>query len=531
MSGDHVNYYGDHNVTHDLHGAQSIVRSAAPAGAAEAGRAAREELGIALRELREHLDPAEAVVVDDALKVLTTDDTARPAHLHRALRVVAAVATNAGALGSPVIGLITRVLTEPARPVSAVSAVAAVAVVSAGGDEGEEARPSPERRPGVRALFTRLWDLEPGTSEHTELRGRLIRMHLPLVEHLARRYRDRKVPQEDLVRAGTEGLLKAVDRFRPDRRTSEFSTYATGLISTGIKRYLRDQGRTDRLPHRLQELHLALTTATTEFSQQHGRSPTVHELAERLAVSEQEVLEALNSANAHAALSLHVLDTEDRSPAVADALGAEGDTPSAEKDAPSGAEAAPEGIEHRDALKRLLGDLPPRQRDVVRLRYFRGMSQPQIAQEVGISQMHVARLLAGALARLGKGLPDDDPAPRARPGQCAVVLNLLDDEPRAGTLVRLTVELVAGAGHPWAERGARPLLEVVAVPLSSAEIEPATVVYRPEQRVSGEFRFRAGKPGTHPVRFAVVHHDTGVVLQQVVADLQVGTAELRKVRS
>ena len=137
-------------------------------------------------------------------------------------------------------------------------------------------------------------------------------------------------------------------------------------------------------------LRLALTTATAELSQLHGRSPTVHELAEKLAISEEEVLEGLESANAYSTLSLDVPDTDDESPAVADTLGAEDE--------------ALEGVEYRESLKPLLEDLPPREKRILLLRFFGNMTQSQIAQEVGISQMHVSRLLARTLAQLREKL-------------------------------------------------------------------------------------------------------------------------------
>ncbi|MDX3516872.1 RNA polymerase sigma factor SigF [Streptomyces scabiei] len=247
----------------------------------------------------------------------------------------------------------------------------------------------PQDRSGARALFIELRALPDGSVEYAELRNRLVRMHLPLVEHLARRFRNRGEPLDDLTQVATIGLIKSVDRFDPDRGV-EFSTYATPTVVGEIKRHFRDKGWAVRVPRRLQELRLALTTATAELSQQHGRSPTVHELAEKLAISEEEVLEGLESANAYSTLSLDVPDTDDESPAVADTLGAEDE--------------ALEGVEYRESLKPLLEDLPPREKRILLLRFFGNMTQSQIAQEVGISQMHVSRLLARTLAQLREKL-------------------------------------------------------------------------------------------------------------------------------
>jgi RNA polymerase sigma-B factor len=272
--------------------------------------------------------------------------------------------------------------------------------------EGEEEKPAepwgpggartaaPQRhsapdREAARALFVRLAQLPEGSPERVELRNQLVRMHIPLVEHLARRFRNRGEPLDDLTQVATIGLIKSVDRFDPERGV-EFSTYATPTIVGEIKRHFRDKGWAVRVPRRLQELRLSLTTATSELSQRHGRSPTVHELAEHLGISEEEVLEGLESANAYSTLSLDVPDTDDESPAVADTLGAEDD--------------ALEGVEYRESLKPLLAQLPQREQRILVLRFFRNMTQSQIAAEVGISQMHVSRLLARTLAQLREKL-------------------------------------------------------------------------------------------------------------------------------
>ncbi|MFI6489990.1 RNA polymerase sigma factor SigF [Streptomyces sp. NPDC050564] len=257
------------------------------------------------------------------------------------------------------------------------------------GPSAQHIQHDPQDRSGARAMFIELRKLKEGSAEYAELRNQLVRMHLPLVEHLARRFRNRGEPLDDLTQVATIGLIKSVDRFDPERGV-EFSTYATPTVVGEIKRHFRDKGWAVRVPRRLQELRLALTTATAELSQLHGRSPTVHELAEKLAISEEEVLEGLESANAYSTLSLDVPDTDDESPAVADTLGAEDE--------------ALEGVEYRESLKPLLEDLPPREKRILLLRFFGNMTQSQIAQEVGISQMHVSRLLARTLAQLREKL-------------------------------------------------------------------------------------------------------------------------------
>ncbi|WP_327264378.1 RNA polymerase sigma factor SigF [Streptomyces sp. NBC_01232] len=280
---------------------------------------------------------------------------------------------------------------QPSQPTEAAAAAPELAPVVPAAPvlPVSHALPDPRDRSGARALFIELRALPDGSVEKAELRNRLVRMHLPLVEHLARRFRNRGEPLDDLTQVATIGLIKSVDRFDPDRGV-EFSTYATPTVVGEIKRHFRDKGWAVRVPRRLQELRLSLTTATAELSQQHGRSPTVHELAERLGISEEEVLEGLESANAYSTLSLDVPDTDDESPAVADTLGAEDE--------------ALEGVEYRESLKPLLEGLPPREKRILLLRFFGNMTQSQIAQEVGISQMHVSRLLARTLAQLREKL-------------------------------------------------------------------------------------------------------------------------------
>ena len=243
-------------------------------------------------------------------------------------------------------------------------------------------------RARARTLFEQL-----KTSTDPRVRDELVEMHLPLVEYLARRFRNRGEPLDDLIQVATIGLIKSVDRFDTERGV-EFSTYATPTIVGEIKRHFRDKGWAIRVPRRLQELKLALTKATSELSQKQGRAPTVAELAAFLKLSEEEILEGLESANAYSAISLDSPDgADDDSPAVADTLGQVDD--------------ALEGVEYRESLKPLLERLPPREKKILLLRFFGNMTQSQIATDLGISQMHVSRLLARTLAQLREGLLAD----------------------------------------------------------------------------------------------------------------------------
>jgi RNA polymerase sigma-B factor len=239
-------------------------------------------------------------------------------------------------------------------------------------------------------MFLRLGELPADAPERTRLREQLVEAHLPLVEYLARRFRNRGEPLDDLIQVATIGLIKSVDRFDLERGV-EFSTYATPTIVGEIKRHFRDKGWAIRVPRRLQELKLSLTKATSELSQKNGRSPDGRRARPHLGMTEEEILEGLESANAYSAVSLDAPDGgDDDSPAVADSLGMMDD--------------ALEGVEYRESLKPLLEQLPPREKKILMLRFFGNMTQSQIAGELGISQMHVSRLLARTLAQLRQGL-------------------------------------------------------------------------------------------------------------------------------
>jgi len=260
--------------------------------------------------------------------------------------------------------------------------------------DAERAARASHDRAHARELFGALAKLPEDDPQRQRVRDELVEMHLPLVEYLARRFRNRGEPLDDLVQVATIGLIKSVDRFDLERGV-EFSTYATPTIVGEIKRHFRDKGWAIRVPRRLQELKLSLAKATSELSQKNGRAPTVAELAQHLEMSEEDVLEGLESANAYSAVSLDAPDTgDDDSPAVADSLGATDDSL--------------EGVEYRESLKPLLEKLPPREKKILLLRFFGNMTQSQIAAELGISQMHVSRLLARTLAQLRVGLLAED---------------------------------------------------------------------------------------------------------------------------
>ena len=265
--------------------------------------------------------------------------------------------------------------------------------------EAEEPTPRSSRlavdRERTHELFLQLHGSEEGDASHQAARDALVEQHLPLVEHLARRFRNRGEPYDDLVQVATIGLIKSVDRFDLERGV-EFSTYATPTIVGEIKRHFRDKGWAVRVPRRLQELRLSLASATSELSQKQGRSPTVSELAAHLKITDEEVLEGLESANAYSTLSLDAGDSGsgDEPMPVAETLGVEDE--------------GLEGVEYRESLKPMLEQLPPREKKILMLRFFKNMTQSEIAAEIGISQMHVSRLLARTLAQLREGLLVDE---------------------------------------------------------------------------------------------------------------------------
>jgi RNA polymerase sigma-B factor len=240
---------------------------------------------------------------------------------------------------------------------------------------------APEERERLRAMF-----VEYRASGDRKLRNELIEAHKPLASHLARRFANRGEPFDDLLQVAYLGMLKAVERFDPERGL-EFSTFATATVDGELKRHFRDKTWSVRVPRRPQELHLRLSNVISELSQKLNRSPKVPEVAAELGVSEDEVLEAMEVGGAYRSSSLDVRTGENQeSSPLERRLGS----------VDHGFDLA----EHRVLLDRVLGDLPERERMIVELRFFHDMTQTEIADEVGISQMHVSRLLTRTLMQL-----------------------------------------------------------------------------------------------------------------------------------
>jgi RNA polymerase sigma-B factor len=242
-------------------------------------------------------------------------------------------------------------------------------------------------------LFATLRGDDTTEVERAMARDDLVHLHLSLVEHCARRFRNRGEPFEDLVQVGTIGLIKAVDRFETDRGV-EFSTYATPTVIGEIKRHFRDKGWAIRVPRRLQELRMQIGGATSELTQRLGRSPTPRELAEAIGCTVEEIVEGIESSHAYATLSLDASDdSDDGPPAMLATLGK--------------LDADIEHVEVRESLKPLLDGLGEREKKILLLRFFKNMTQSQIAEEIGVSQMHVSRLLTRTLAQLRTSLEQD----------------------------------------------------------------------------------------------------------------------------
>jgi RNA polymerase sigma-B factor len=225
-----------------------------------------------------------------------------------------------------------------------------------------------------------------------KIREALAQLHLPLVEYLAKRFKDRGEPLDDLIQVGSVGLLKAIDRFDLERGV-EFSTYATPTIVGELKRYFRDKGWAIRVPRRLQELSLRMNKVVAQLTQDLGRAPTIAEIAKAAQVSEDEVLEALESGQAYSTTSLDAPGGDDEdAPARLDRFGEE--------------DMALENLEYFASLAPLIEQLPERERKILYLRFFKGMTQSKIAEQVGISQMHVSRLLSRILEFLREGMEE-----------------------------------------------------------------------------------------------------------------------------
>ncbi len=233
-----------------------------------------------------------------------------------------------------------------------------------------------------------------GTRDKPGVRDKLVENYLPLAESLARRYQHSGQPLDDLVQVASIGLLKAIDRFDSDRGVS-FESYAIPTILGELKRYHRDQGWSVRMPRRLQEHTLLIKDAIPNLSQDLGRSPTIGEIAEQTQLSVEEVLEAMDAQDAYASISLDApMDEDSDSSTLSERLSTD----------PEEYSVAEEWAEFEPHLRAL----PERERRILVLRFFKDWTQSQIADELGISQMHVSRLLSQTLQRLRQAVAGVD---------------------------------------------------------------------------------------------------------------------------
>ncbi|MFI5977200.1 RNA polymerase sigma factor SigF [Streptomyces sp. NPDC051452] len=243
-----------------------------------------------------------------------------------------------------------------------------------------------------RLFFDQLAVLEEGTPEYSYARNTLIEMNMSLVRYAAGRFRSRGADEmEDIVQVGMIGLIKAIDRFDLSRE-AEFTSFAIPYIVGEIKRFFRDTTWAVHVPRRLQEARVQLARATEELRSRLGRTPTVKELSDLMCLPEDEVREARLAANGYNSSSLDatINGSEDGESALQDFIGAE--------------DQALELVEDFHALAPLIAELDERDRQIIHMRFVEELTQAQIGEHLGVSQMHVSRLLSRTLARLREGM-------------------------------------------------------------------------------------------------------------------------------
>ncbi|MDX2593799.1 MULTISPECIES: RNA polymerase sigma factor SigF [Streptomyces] len=243
-----------------------------------------------------------------------------------------------------------------------------------------------------RLFFQQLTVLEEGTPEYQYARNTLIEMNMSLVRYAAGRFRSRGPEEmEDIVQVGMIGLIKAIDRFELSRE-AEFTSFAIPYIVGEIKRFFRDTTWAVHVPRRLQEARVQLARATEELRSRLGRTPTVKELSELMSLPEEEVQEARLAANGYNSSSLDaaISGSEDGETVLQDFIGTE--------------DQALELVEDFHALAPLIAELDERDRRIIHMRFVEELTQAQIGEHLGVSQMHVSRLLSRTLARLREGM-------------------------------------------------------------------------------------------------------------------------------
>jgi RNA polymerase sigma-B factor len=232
-------------------------------------------------------------------------------------------------------------------------------------------------------LFARFAALPESDPDRIAIRAELVLLHESLAKALASRFTSRGESVEDLHQVAMVGLIKAVDRFEPDRGL-QFSTFATPTILGEIKRHFRDTAWALRVPRGLKEMRGRVLAATEELSARHGRSPTPSEIADHLGVPVETVVETLEAADAYATTPLDSVSSNARP--LTETLGQ--------------VDHALRHVEQRESLRPLILELPERDRQVLMMRFFGEMTQSEIAREIGVSQMQVSRILTRTVAHL-----------------------------------------------------------------------------------------------------------------------------------
>jgi RNA polymerase sigma-70 factor (sigma-B/F/G subfamily) len=237
----------------------------------------------------------------------------------------------------------------------------------------------------TEALLREMNRLAETDPRRETVRNKIVDLHAPIVRRIARRYAHRGEPAADIKQAAYLGLVKAINRYDP-ALGDRFLAYASPLMVGEVKRHFRDTTWGVHVPRRLQELRMELNRTCQDFAQEHGRAPTVSEVAKLLRLTEEETIEVYAASDAYRPESLDTPITEDDKTSFADHLGYE--------------DSSLDALVDGETLRPLLDELPDRERKIVLLRFFGNKTQGQIGEEIGISQMHVSRLLSRSLAWL-----------------------------------------------------------------------------------------------------------------------------------
>jgi RNA polymerase sigma-B factor len=303
---------------------------------------------------------------------------------------------------------------------------------TAGGGRDRHGRDRGDQRAAALRSLDRLRRLAPGDPEARVLRDAVVAEYMPYARHVAARYDLGSQSANDLLQAAYIGLIKAVDNFDPDFGAA-FLTYATPTILGELKRHFRDTSWAVHVPRRIQELSTELRATTEDLYQRLNRTPTVNELADALGTGPARVLDAIDAADLHHVASLDVPAATDDGPGamLGDLLGAE--------------DPGIQNVVDRETLRPLLANLTAREKQILLMRFFGAMTQTEIGEELGVSQMQVSRLLSGIINTLKRQAGCDDGGPVTTAGRTVI------------TTADRAVDATAGVSHDLAARLPRPL--------------------------------------------------------------------------